>query len=342
MKLPVTRIIQETEHAVTVCFKNNSFFNKIKYKPGQFLTLKIPINNKIENRAYSFSSNPFSEKELKITVKKVEGGLVSNYINKNLKVGDKIEIEKPMGSFFIEPDKKQEKQYVLFAGGSGITPVYSILKSVLIKEPQSKVLLIYANQDVENIIFYKELNALCEEYSNRLVVEHILSQNTHPNFHSGFLTKELLEKIFEKHELEFIEHKYMVCGPSGYMEKVKEVLKLHGIQRNQIKLEAFKAPKIKIDRKNLVSEVTILQNGIEQTFSVPGNQTILHKAMAENVPIPYSCRSGMCSTCKAKCKSGEVEMLDGHLLSEEEVEDGSILTCITYPASEKLTIEIPN
>jgi len=127
MILTVEKIIQETEDAVSVVFKKPGLFKKVKYKPGQFLTLKIPINNKIENRSYSLSSSPWLHKSLRITVKKVKGGLISNYICNELKEGQKIEVDKPIGNFFIEPNKKESKKYVMFAGGSGITPVYSII-----------------------------------------------------------------------------------------------------------------------------------------------------------------------------------------------------------------------
>ncbi|WP_139957523.1 ferredoxin--NADP reductase [Flavicella sediminum] len=342
MKLAITNIKKETEQAVTVSFKNNRFFNKIKYKPGQFLTLKIPINGRIESRAYSFSSNPFTVKELNITVKKVENGLVSNYINSELKVGQKIDVEKPMGSFYIEPSKNANQQYILFGAGSGITPVYSILTSVLDKEPLSKILLIYANHDIENIIFLKELQDLAEQHPDRFRVEHILSHNTQPNFHSGFITKNLVEKIFKKNSINFTNHKYMICGPAGYMKSVKEILKSKSVPLNNIQTEAFKPAKIKIDRKNLISQVQIKHKGATHKLQVPGNRTILQQAMENNIVLPYSCRSGMCSTCKAQCTDGEIILAKGHLLPDDEVANGTVLTCISYPKSEQITIEIPN
>lgn len=341
MKLPITNIIKETDQAVTVCFKNNRFFNKLKYKPGQFLTIKIPIEGRIEKRAYSFSSNPYTDKELKITVKKVENGLISNYVNNELKVGQTIAVEKPMGSFFINPDTKNKKQYALFAAGSGITPVFSILKSVLTKEPNSTVLLIYANLNKENIIFYEELLELLNYYQDRLKVEHILSENTNPKFHSGFITKDIVRKVFAKNHIAFLdEHEYMICGPAGFMKTTKEILKENHVPVNKIKVEAFKPAKVKIDSKNLISQVTIKHKGVTHKIEVPGDKTILQQAMKENIVIPYSCRSGMCSSCKANCTSGETVMMKGHLLPENEVNEGKILTCVTYPTSEELTIEI--
>lgn len=343
MKLPITNIIQETDQAVTICFKNNRFFNKLKYKPGQFLTIKIPIDGRIEKRAYSFSSSPYTDRELKITVKKVENGLISNYVNTQLKVGQKIAIEKPMGSFFIEPNQTNQKRYILFGGGSGITPVFSILKSVLNEEPDSSVLLVYANQNEKSIIFLEALKNLVSKYKDRLQVEHILSDNTNPNIYSGFITKETVDTIFTKHKISYSkDHEYMICGPAGFMKTTKELLKTNNIPLNIIKVEAFKPPKVKIDSKNLISTVTLKQNGKTHIIKVPGNKTILQQAMSENIVLPYSCRSGMCSTCKASCTSGEVTMMKGHLLPDNEVNEGKILTCVTYPTSEELTIEIPN
>ncbi len=343
MKLPVTNIIKETNQAVTVCFRNNRFFNKLKYKPGQFLTLKIPINGRVEKRAYSFSSDPYTDKELKITVKKVQNGLISTYVNEKMKVGQKIAVEKPMGSFFVDPKVENRKQYLLFAAGSGITPVFSILKSVLFKEPESRVILTYANLDEDNIIFITELEQLSKLYKERFHVEHILSHNDNLNYHSGFITKDIIHKIFKKHELSFSEaHEYMICGPAGFMKTTKDILIANNIIPGHIKIEAFKPPKIKIAAKDLVSKVTIKHKGTDHQIEVPGNKTILQQAMLNNIVLPYSCRSGMCSTCKAQCTIGKTTMTKGHLLPDDEVKSGTILTCVTYPESEQITIEIPN
>ena len=342
MKLLIKDIIKETDDAVTLCFKNGSFFNKLSYKPGQFLTIHALIDKKIHKRAYSFSSNPVTDKDLKITIKRVEKGLVSNYVHDKLKIGDKLEIDKPAGSFYIEPKAFEEKQYVLFAGGSGITPMFSIVKSILAKEKKSKVLLIYANQSESSIIFHETIKSLEVLYPNHFKVEHILSKNTETkdNYHSGLMTKELLDTFFMKHKLAFEDHVYMICGPFGYMEKVKELLKLNGIARKQIKIEVFKAPEVKLTGKKLISNVTIKLNDETHQIQVRGDQSILQKAMSENVPLPYSCRSGMCSSCKGTCVSGTIKMIDGHLLTDEDVAKGDILTCVSYPESEDVVIEI--
>lgn len=342
MKLLIKDIIKETKDAITICLKNGNFFKSYKYKSGQFLTINVPIDNVVHKRAYSFSSNPFTDKDLKITIKRVEKGLVSNYVHDHLKVGDKLKIEDPSGSFYVEPKKGNKKQYVLFAGGSGVTPMFSITKSVLTQEPDSKVLLIYANQNLESIIFHKEIKSLETQYSDRFKVEHIISSNKvyMGNYNPGLATKTLIDRIMTKHKVDYQDHEYMICGPFGYMEKIKEVLGDNGITRDKIKIEVFKSPTVKVTGKNLLSDITLRHNGEEYNFKVRGDKSILNQAMSENIVIPYSCRAGMCSTCKGKCVEGEVQMTDGHILPQHAVNQGEILTCITYPLSEKVVIEI--
>ncbi|OEK08191.1 hypothetical protein A8C32_01635 [Flavivirga aquatica] len=342
MKLLVKDIIEETSDAISICFKNGNFFKKLKYKPGQFLTIHVPIDKLVNKRAYSFSSNPYTDKDLKITIKRVDKGLVSNYLHNNLKVGDKLEVDDPAGSFFIEPESKAKKQYVLFAGGSGITPMFSIVKSILTEEKDSNILLVYANQTIASIIFHDEIKALENQYPERFSVEHIISANkeSQANYHSGLATNKLLGEIFAKHQLSYSEHTYMICGPFGYMEKIKAILKENGIQREKIKIEVFKMPVVKVTGKKLLSEVTLKIEGEEHQIKVRGDKSILQQAMSNSIVIPYSCRSGMCSTCKAKCVSGEVKMVEGHLLTDRDVDNGEILTCISYPVSEKIVIEI--
>ncbi len=342
MKLVVKDIIKETNDAVSICFKNGNLFKKLKYKPGQFLTIHVPIDQMVQKRAYSFSSNPFTDKDLKITIKRVEKGLVSNYVHDYLKVGDKLEVDNPAGSFYVEPVNKAKKQYVLFAGGSGVTPMFSIVKSVLTEEKDSNVLLIYANQSMDSIIFHEEIKTLEKEYVNNFSVEHIISANQESkgNYYSGLATKALIDTIISKHGLKYEEHVYMICGPFGYMEKIKEILRDNGITREKIKVEVFKSPEVKVLGKNLISDVSLKFKGETHQLKVRGDKSILQQAMSNNIAVPYSCRSGMCSTCKAKCVSGEVKMIDGHFLSDKEVENGDILTCISYPVSEKIEIEL--
>lgn len=342
MKLLIKDIIKETEDAISICFKNGNIFKKLKYKPGQFLTIHVPIDNIVHKRAYSFSSNPYTDKDLKITIKRVQKGLVSNHVHDHVKVGDKLEVDDPAGSFYVDTEPKNKKQYVLFAGGSGITPMFSIVKSVLTQEPESKVLLVYANQKMDSIIFQEEIEALENAFSDSFAVEHIISSLgvSKFNFHAGLATKKLIDTIFEKHGLIFEEQVYMICGPFGFMEKVKEVLGENGISREKIKIEVFKSPVVKMTGKNLISDVTLKYDKKEYQLKVRGDKSILQQAMSDNIVLPYSCRSGMCASCKGQCLEGEIKMIDGHFLSDAEVQAGAVLTCISYPVSEKVVIQI--
>lgn len=342
MKLLIKDIIKETDNTVSICFKNGNLFKKMKYKPGQFLTLNVSINGEIHKRAYSFSSNPYTDSDLKVTIKRVEKGLVSNYLHDNLKIGDKLNVDAAAGSFYVIPESKAQKQYVLFAAGSGVTPMFSIAKSVLTEEPNSKVLLIYANQTMGSIIFHEEIKTLEKAYPGNFNVEHIISANktSKENYNSGLATKALIDCVMTKYNIAYENHIYMICGPFGYMEKIKEVLGDNGITRDKIKIEVFKSPAVKVTGKNLLSDVTLKYQGKSYNLKVRGDKSILNQAMSDNIVIPYSCRSGMCSTCRGTCVEGEVNMIEGHLLSDEEVKNGSILTCITYPVSEKVVIEI--
>ena len=342
MKLVVNSILKQTKDSVTVSFKNKSLFKKITYKPGQFITLHIPINGNIHKRAYSFNSNPFTDKNLEITVKRVPKGLVSNYINDELKVGDCLELDKPAGSFYIEPKKKEQKQYVFFAGGSGITPIFSIIKSILGKEVKSKILLIYANQDKNAIIFDKDLKTLAFQYPNNFHLDHILSKNCPeaPNYHQGLVTDALVVDLFKNYGIKFHEHTYMICGPFGFMEAIKSILHVNGVAFKHIKVELFKRPEVVVDSKKMISDVEIQFNGKKHKIQIAANKSILVGAMAKNIAIPYSCRSGMCASCKASCISGEIRMTEGHFLEQSELDQGKILTCISYPASENIVIAI--
>lgn len=342
MKLLVKNIVKETADAVSINFKNNSLFKKVKYKPGQFITLHFVIDETVHKRAYSFSSNPYTDKDLKVTVKRVDNGLVSNYVHDNLKVGDKISFDNPTGSFYVEPKKNINKQYVLFSGGSGITPMFSIIKSVLTQNSDANILLIYANNNTESIIFKDELDALEKEYPNNFRVEHIISSEevAKPNYHKGLVTESLMNTIFEKHSIDYKEHKYMICGPLGYMDKIKEVLVKNNVQEENIKIEVFKAAKVAVADTNATSKVTIKHKGEEHVLELKRNQPILQQAIAQKVNLPYSCRSGMCSTCKGTCTSGKINMTEGHFLNQNDVDSGVVLTCISYPETDDVTIEI--
>jgi ring-1,2-phenylacetyl-CoA epoxidase subunit PaaE len=342
MKLLVKDVVKETNDAVSICFKNGNLFKKVKYKPGQFVTLHFNIDNQTHKRAYSFSSNPYTDKDLKVTIKKVDKGLVSNYVHNNLKVGDKLDFDNPTGMFYVEPKNATKKQYVLFAAGSGITPMFSIVKSVLSQDDTSKILLIYANKDMDSIIFHKEVNELQKKHKENFAVEHIIGANKSHigKYHKGRVSGALLNTIFSKYKIDLHQNEFMICGPSGYMDAVQAILQENNIAKEKIKLEAFKAKEVEPSGKNLSSSVTLKYKGKDHVMQLNGDKSILQQAMSNNVALPYSCKSGMCSTCKARCVEGKIKMTEGHFLPQKEVDAGNILTCISYAESEKIVLEI--
>lgn len=348
MLLTVEKIINETPDAVSVVFKKPGFFRSVKYKPGQFLTLKLPIQNKVENRAYSLSSSPYAHKFLRITVKKVVDGVVSNYICDSLKEGQKIEVEKPTGNFFIQPSARKQRNLVLFAGGSGITPIYSIILSILNKEPKSKITLIYANRNEASIIFRSELTTLLEAHKDSISIVFLLDESIEDslaaNYQVNKISEDLLVSIMKEKEILFKEALFMLCGPQGFMDAVVDILKSKEVAPEKIKLEAFTADLSKLNESAggaVTSTVVVKGVGGSDTIEVAKGKTILQAAMDQGVEIPYSCRSGMCSTCKARCTSGSAKMMDGHLLSDAEVADGFVLTCVAFPETENLEVVLP-
>ncbi len=349
MQLTVEKIIKETDDTVSVVFKNPGFFRRIKYKPGQFLTLKLPIKNKIENRAYSLSSSPWIDKFLRITVKKVDNGLVSNFICNELKEGQKVEVEKPMGNFYVSPDQRAQKHYVMLAGGSGITPIYSILQSILKKETKSKITLIYANRNEASIIFKKEIDDLVASFSKKITVHHLVDvKSSHDdglNYHNKRFDESLLDSIMNKEGLSYERSDFLLCGPEGFMDAVLDVLNKKNVAPERIKKEAFTVDLSKLVASSGTTDITsnVKVNGVggNDTITVGKGKTILQAALDQDVAIPYSCRSGMCSSCKAMCKSGEVSMIEGHLLPQSEVDQGFILTCVAFPQTEEVEITLP-
>ena len=283
-------------------------------------------------------------KFLRITVKKVKDGLVSNYICDELKEGQKIEIDKPTGNFFVIPNKKITNKYVMLAGGSGITPIYSIIISILEKEPKSSIVLVYANKRKTSIIFKKELDELLKRFPNQIKVKHFITSLDTPeeNYFGGRLNQPAFDSILNEENFSYSEAKYLMCGPQGFMDAATEILTVSGIPKKDIMMEAFTADLSKIEAESIDESVVTLNGvGYSSPIKVNKGETILKAAMNSNVELPYSCRSGMCSSCKAKCTSGGVKMLDGHILSDEEVADGYVLTCISFPTTENVSLTLP-
>lgn len=349
-ELKVKEIIQETRDAISIVFEQ-PVSGKISYRAGQFLTLIVPVQGKEIRRAYSLCSSPHVDNDLAVTVKRVENGLMSNWLPDNLKVGDVVKIMEPMGQFTTEYDPENKRHVVMFAGGSGITPMMSLIKSLLSQEPDSIVSLIYCNRDFESVIFKDELARLETTYQGRLHVIHILD-NAPMNWqgYSGLLNPEMLGKLFERIPDWGTKHTtFLMCGPEGMMKNVETLLAQHAIPEENIFKESFVQGTIDKEPKKESStaggelkarEVTIRYDGQEYKVMVPPNKAILETALDAGIDLPYSCQSGLCTACRGKALSGKVKLDEEEGLSASERAEGYVLTCVGHPLTDDVVIEI--
>ena len=261
------------------------------------------------------------------------GGLMSNHLNDVIKTGDKIQIMKPMGMFTTDYSSSNRRHLVFFGGGSGITPLYSILRTVLLIEPHSKVSLVYGNKSEQYIIFYDSINQLKKEYKERFKVIHILEEGKAE--YSGRMTTQFISDITSTLGCDS-ETEFFICGPQPMMDIVVSGLEQKGFASDKVKLESFDAGKTSpdkiIDDDKSKSEVTIILNGEQHEIIISKAASILDTALDEGLDMPYSCQSGLCTACRGKCLEGTVSVKEAEGLSQEELDEGFILTCVGTPA----------
>lgn len=344
--LQVLEVVCETADAISIVFEQPS--PKLEYKAGQFLTLIANINGKSVRRAYSLSSSPYTDKHLIVTIKRVEGGLMSNYLNDNVKAGDQLQVMEPMGNFTTEYKESNKRHLVMFGGGSGITPLMSHAKSAMTQEPNSIVSLIYANRDINSIIFKSAFQELETKYEGRFRVIHILD-NAPLEWQgpSGLLNHQMLSDLFERIPNWGIDKTtYVMCGPEGMMNNVETLLAQQNIPAEKIFKESFVAGTINKGDGSATQEeivnrkVTILYDDEEFEVEVNPKEAILDAALNMDIDLPYSCQSGLCTACRGKCVSGKVKMDEDEGLSKAEIEAGYVLPCVSHPLTDDVKIEI--
>lgn len=342
-KIKVKGIHKETPDCVTIEFDiPEELQTSFVYKQGQNITIKTHLDD--IRRTYSISSSPL-ENKLVVAVKRVPKGVFSNYALETLKEGDELEIMEPAGSFFSELNSTQKKNYLFFAAGSGITPIISIIKTILQIEPQSTISLVYGNRNISSIIFREELEGLKNLYMERLVLTHIISREpTDSPLNTGRIDEDKLkelEKIINYKKADEI----FICGPEKMIFTIRDFLIAKGIEEKKIHFELFITQGMQVSgsgepkpkpEKEVVSEessvVTILLDGRTYEVQVPyKNPTILDAGLNEDINLPYSCKGGVCTTCRAKLLEGKVEMDCNYGLEDYEVEQGYILTCQSHP-----------
>jgi ring-1,2-phenylacetyl-CoA epoxidase subunit PaaE len=344
LNLKVVDIIQETEDAVSLVFEKGKF----SYKPGQFLTLIIPINGEKIRRSYSLCTSPSADEFPAVTVKRVVNGTMSNFVADKVKKGDTLEVMIPAGTFTTEINSNNSRTVVLIGAGSGITPLMGIAKAILHGEPRSKVFLLFGNRNENSIIFRKQIEELQRKYST-FKVNHILSQPSSSwEGHKGRLNQSEVIKMLEEFEgLKFQEAEYFICGPEGMMEEAQKALDILRVSKDKIRKESFissfnpqpSGEVVNADQKG-PQEVTVIYQGTEYKFTVPPGKSILDTALDLDIDLPYSCQSGMCTACMGKCLSGKVHLDHPDGLSDKEIEQGYVLTCVGHPVSANVVIEI--
>lgn len=350
VELKIKNLTKCTDDCAIISFEiAESLQNQFSYKQGQYLTLRTFIDGEEIRRSYSLCSSPF-DKEWKIGVKKIEGGKFSTFANEVLKAGDTIEVLPPDGNFFVETDPNAEKNYVAFAAGSGITPIFSIIKTHLLAEPESSFKLFYINQTVASIILKEELEALKNQFMDRLEIFYFLTREFRSvPLLNGRLDNEKMETIFQSIcDVNQIDD-YFSCGPEAMIFMIQDFLLSKKVKKENIHFELFgtniaaqSAAKEKIaeELKGKISTITITEGGKSFNFKMEqGSNNILDGAMNNAADLPYACKGGVCCTCKAKLLEGQVEILVNYGLEEEEIEDGYILTCSSLPISEKVVVD---
>ena len=331
--LTVSGVIDETPDARSLVFDvPDELKDKFAYKPGQFLTLRIPSDRTGSvARCYSLASSPFTDDSPKVTVKRTSDGYGSNWVCDNVEPGDTLEVLPPSGVF---TPKNLDDDLLLFGAGSGITPVMSILKSAL-SQGSGSVVLVYANRDFESVIFGQELRELAAKYADRLTVVHWVEPL------QGLPTARQLATLATP----FTEHEIFMCGPGPFMDVVHDALSLLSVPRNRIHAEVFNslagdpfaavAPVELSDEESAdAATVEVELDGEVHTMDWPRKQTLVDIMLAKGIDVPYSCQEGECGSCACTVLDGKVEMDNSEILDPEDIENGYVLGCQAHPVSD--------
>ena len=350
-QLTIQDIRQETPDCVSIAFHvPDQLKETYTFTQGQNITIRWKTGNEEIRRSYSICSSPL-EGELRVAVKKVVDGRFSQIANTVLKQGDVLDVFPPTGNFHTSLDEKNQKRYVAFAAGSGITPVLSLIKTTLAVETGSHFTLIYGNRDRSSIIFKEQLEALKNRYMNRFTIVHVLSrEKTDAAINHGRINAEKCEALAAGIIQFNSTDEFFLCGPEAMIFSVKEWLLFKGVSAKNIHFELFTTPgqvipgvKPDIEKftpeEGKMSRVTITLDGISFDLDLAyGAEAILDAALKTGADLPYACKGGVCSTCRAKLLEGKIEMDTNYALEPDELESGFILTCQAHPRSEKVVV----
>lgn len=349
--LKVEKVEKETDDCVSITFTVPAELKDVYlFKQGQSLTIRKELGGAEVRRTYSICSSPF-DNILKVAVKKQEGGVFSTYANEQLKAGDYLEVMPPIGNFYTHLDPLNKKNYVAFAAGSGITPVLSIIKTTLLTEPQSTFTLVYGNRNKNSIIFKEELEALKDKFISRFRIYHILSrEKSEAELNYGRIDRAKCALLFDKLiDLKSCDE-FFLCGPESMIFTVKDFLLDKSVSKEHIHFELFTIPgeqksrektsELNVHTGGAKASVSVKLDGIVFNFDLPfEGPSILDAALEQGADLPYACKGGVCTTCKAKLADGRVEMAVNWGLEDEEVQKGYILTCQSHPLTDRVVVD---
>lgn len=340
-KLTIKEVKRETPDAISVVFNiPNELVPFYKFTAGQYVNLKLTLDGQEIRRAYSICSSPKSG-ELRISIKAIQNGFFSVFANKQLAVGNIIEVGTPEGRFTFEPNSHNQKTYGAFVAGSGITPVMSILQTVLEEEPNSSFVLVYGNKSPESTIFYDKLNELHNKYTGRFFLYYVFSQAKLDGHLFGRIERSTVNFVLKNKHKDVDFENFYLCGPNEMISQVKDILKDNNISENNIKFELFTTAETEktIEQTDGQCKVTVLLDDEETTFFVPSGTVILDAVLKQGLDAPYSCQGGICSSCIGKITNGSAEMKKNAILTDGEIAEGFILTCQAVPTSNEVYVD---
>jgi ring-1,2-phenylacetyl-CoA epoxidase subunit PaaE len=347
--LKVAEIVPETDEANSILFEvPDELEGAFRFKAGQHLTLRADIDGEEIRRNYSLCVAP-GDGELRVTVKRIAGGVFSNWVGDQLRAGDTLDVMTPHGSFTTDFDPAAGRRYVGFAGGSGITPVISLIRTALSVEPKSRFTLFYGNRDANSVIFLEALAALKDRYMGRFELYHFLSdEDGDVELFNGMLDKETCERAIELlvDDAQAVDA-WFICGPGPMMDAAEAALLAQAVAKDRIHIERFTAGR---PSAALAAQMAALQEeaaGQSLSVTLDGRTrkvefsaaNILDSAREAGLPAPFACKAGVCATCRAKVTKGKVEMAARYGLTDEEVAAGYVLTCQSVPVGEGVAVD---
>jgi ring-1,2-phenylacetyl-CoA epoxidase subunit PaaE len=348
--LTVTSIDKTIRDAVVVTLKPPEGAKaEFAFRPGQYLAFRRDFDGQEIRRTYSICSG-LDDGVLQVGIKRVDGGAFSTFANEELRVGDTLQAMPPMGQFTVQIDPGASHRYLAFAGGSGITPILSIIRTVLAREPKSQVTLVYANRQLNTIMFREEIEDLKNLYMGRLRVIHVLEHDAQEiDLFTGRVTEEKCDDLFRGWIDVSSMDMALICGPEPMMQGIARALEAHGFDRSRIRFELFQSAdqqgrlarpvpsKAAAKAGGTILSVTL--DGATRQIEMPAGATVLEAALAHDIDVPFSCRAGVCSTCRCRLTEGEVEMAANHALEDYEVAQGYRLSCQSFPLTDRVAVD---